>query len=185
MLARIFGSRTAKFEETSWQSGEARNVVKRRQLPIEELPERDEVLHTAYRYWHSIRQEGLLPARQNIDILEISKIIKHTHLVDVSSENSDEWGFRLVGAVIPQTWAWGVGRDKLGDCPWPPYRDMLLQDYGAVKFTGAPMYHEIAIRLDWVAHYYSRILLPLADDGRSVDNLMSCVVFRETPGLEL
>ena len=185
MLARIFGSRTSRIEEASWNTGATPNVVKRRQLPIEALPERDQVLDTAYRYWHSKRRQGLLPSRNDIDILEITKIIKHTHLIDVSSDKTDEWCFRVVGAVVPQTWQWGCGRDKISDCPWPPYRDMLLQDYGAVKFTGVPMYHEIAIRVDWVAYHYSRIVLPFADDGRGVDNLMSCVFHRDTPDLVL
>lgn len=185
MLARLFGSRAPRIEETSWDAGTTRNAVKRRQLPIEALAERDEVLDMAYRYWHSKRREGLLPARNDIDILEVSRIIKHTHLVDVSDENSDLWRFRLTGSVVPQTWPWGVGRDKISDCPWQPYREMLVEDYGTVKFTGAPMYHEIAARVDWVALTYSRIVLPLADDGRKVDNLMSCVVLRDTPGLAL
>ncbi len=185
MLARIFGARASRVEETSWNTGSTPNVVKRQQLPIETLPELDEVLHTAYHYWHSLRKEGLLPSRNDIDILEVSKIIKHTHLVDVSSEDPNTWSFRVTGSVVPQTWPWGVGRDKISECPWPPYREMLLQDYGAVKFTGAPMYHQISARVEWVALYYSRIVMPLADDGRSVDTLMSCVVLHDTPEIEL
>lgn len=183
MLARIFGSRAPHVEQAVRETGTTRDAICRRQLPIEELPTRDEVLDTAYRYWHSKRREGLLPSRNDIDILEVSKIIKHTHLVDVSNGNVELWYFRLTGSVVPQTWPWGVGRDKISDCPWQPYREMLQQDYGAVKFTGAPMYHEVAARVDWVPLSYARVIMPLANDGRTVDTLMSCVVLRDTPGL--
>lgn len=176
---------TANIEETSWTSGEAENVVKRRQLSLDLMPERDEVLYSAYEYWVSKRDGGLLPSRKDIDILDITRLIKHTHLIDVRDPDPDNWFFRLVGSIIPQSWEWGSGRDKLSDCPWPQYKDMLVQDYGTVKATGAPMYHEIAIRLDWVAYQYSRVMLPFADDGRAVDTLMSCVVHRALPDLQV
>ena len=176
---------SSEIEQTSWTSGSTKNVVKRRQLPLIEMPERDEVLNTAYHYWQSKRNGGLLPSRGSIDILEITRLIKHTHLIDVRDSDPDRWFFRLVGSIVPQTWGWGIGRDKLSDCPWPEYKAMLIQDYGTVKMTGVPMYHEIAIRVDWVAYQYSRVILPFAEDGRTVDALMSCVVHRPIPELQV
>lgn len=145
----------------------------------------DAVLEMAYRYWEEKRHGGLLPARSEIDVLEISKLIKNTHLIDVHDADSKEWHFRVVGSIVPQTWQWGCGQDKLSDCPWPAYLEMLIQDYGTVKSTGVPMYHEIAIRVDWVEYQYSRVVLPFAPAGRQVDTLMSCVFHRDTPDLKV
>lgn len=175
----------SKIEQASWTSGTAQNVVKRRQLPLDQMAERDDVLNNAYQYWQSKRAGGLLPSRGDIDILDITRLIKHTHLIDVRDPDPDNWYFRLVGSIVPQTWGWGIGRDKLSDCPWPQYKDMLVQDYGTVKATGVPMYHEIAIRVDWVGHQYARVILPFAEDGRAVDTVMSCVVHREVPDLRI
>ena len=172
-------------KETSRSSDTAQNVVKRRQLPLEAMATHDEVLQTAYQYWEAKREGGLLPARSGIDVLEIATLIKYTHLVDVQNPDPNEWRFRVVGSIVPQTWEWGTGQDKLSDCPWPPYLEMLIQDYGTVKSTGVPMYHEISIRVDWVNYQYSRVVLPFAPDGRQVDTLMSCVFHRETPDLKI
>ncbi len=185
MANRELGFEPHEIEESSWISGTAKNVVKRRQLPLEAMVAHDKVLEVAYRYWESKRHGGLLPARREIDVLEIRKLIKHTHLIDVQDSDAKEWRFRVVGSILPPTWEWGSGQDKLSDCPWPPYLEMLLQDYGTVKSTGVPMYHEIAIRVDWVEYRYSRVVLPFAPDGREVDTLMSCVFHRDIADLEL
>lgn len=178
------GFRSAAVEEISSSTGAARNVVRRRQIPLDAMQSLDEALHTAYAYWQSKRKGGLLPSRGDIDVLEIAKLIKNTHLIDVHSADPKEWCFRLVGSIIPQTWEWGSGRDKLVDCPWPAYKEMLFQDYGTVKATGVAMYHELVITVDWVEYQYARVVVPLADDGRHVDTLMSCVVHRPVPDLD-
>jgi len=176
--------RSAAVEEISSSAGAARNVVRRRQLPLEAMASFDEALNTALAYWQSKRHGGLLPSRKDIDVLEIAKLIKNTHLVDVSAADPKEWCFRIVGSIIPQNWEWGSGRDKLIDCPWPAYKDMLFQDYGTVKATGVPMYHELVITVDWLEYQYARVVMPLADDGRQVDTLMSCVFHRPVPELD-
>lgn len=183
MPTRDFDTQGSKAGQSSWTLETAQYVFKRRQLPLVEMAERDDVLNIAYQYWQSKRNGSLLPSRSDIDILEITRLIKYTHLVDVHDPDPDKWYFRLVGSIVPQTLGWPMGRDTLGTCPWPEYKSMAVQDYGTAKMTGVPMYHEFAIRIDWIAYQYSRVLLPFADDGRTVDTLMSCVVHRPVTDL--
>jgi signal transduction histidine kinase len=161
------------------------NVVRRLQHPLEAIADRDPELRAPYEYWAARRRGGLLPTREDIDILEIRPAVKMTHMVDVSSDDPDDWMFRIVGRVVPDTWNWSSGKPALRDCPWPPFRNMLHEDYGAVRFTGVPMYHELAARLDWVRYSYGRVILPLAKDGRRVDALMVCINMRDVANLEV
>jgi hypothetical protein len=160
------------------------NVVKRRQLPLQDIARLDPELGAPYEYWVSKRGHGLLPARKDIDILDIRPAVNITHLVNVSSEDPDDWTFLVVGPVAPRTWEWSSGRPAIRECPWPPFREMLFDDYGAARFSGAAMYHEVAARLDWIKYSYGRIILPLAKNGRKVDTLMVCINMRDVPGLE-
>lgn len=185
MPTRDIDTQGSKAGQSSWALETAQYIFKRRQLPLVEMAERDDVLNIAYQYWQSKRNGNLLPSRSNIDILEITRLIKHTHLIDVRDSDPENWFFRLVGSIVPQTLGWPIGRDTLSACPWPEYKAMLIQDYSTVKMTGVPMYQEFAIRIDWIAYQYSRVVLPFADDGRTVDTLMSCVVHRAIPDLQV
>lgn len=159
------------------------NAITRRQVPLDGLADRDELLNFAYEYWQSKRDGGLLPTRDSIDILDLRPVLKITHMVDVTSEVPEDWTFRVVGSVVPRDWDWSSGRPALSACPWPPFKQMLVEDYGSARFTGVPLYHEIAARVDWVEYTYSRIILTLADDGRNVNTLMVCINRREIPDL--
>ena len=159
------------------------DAIKRRELPLGQMPMLDHVLAAAYAYWHAKHQPPRLPARTDIDILEIPPLIKHLHIVDVSDRDPNEWRFRIVGAVVPKEFGWGFGRERVSGCPWPVYRQALLDDFGAVKETTRPLYQEVALRLDNRVFEYARVLMPLADDGYNTDTLMNCVVRRATPGL--
>ena len=174
----------------SWLALDARpepidtpDAVKRRELPLDRMPMQDGILATAYQYWTSKSRPSRLPSRGDIDILDIVSLIKHLHLVDVSEGDPNDWYFRIIGAVVPKTLGWDGGRDKVSSCPWPVYKEALLEDYATVKAIAAPLYQEVALRLDNHSYEYARLLLPLAADGRQVDALMSCVFLRATPGL--
>lgn len=185
MPTRDIDTQGSKAGQPPWAFGAAQYVFKRRQLPLVEMAERDDVLNVAYQYWQSKRNGDWLPSRSSIDILEITRLIKHTHLVDVSDSDPENWFFRLVGSIVPRTLRWPIGRDTLSSCPWPEYKAAVIQDYDTVRSTGTPMYQEFAIRLDWIAYQYSRVVLPFADDGRTIDTLMSCVVHRPIPDLQV
>jgi hypothetical protein len=73
----------------------------------------------------------------------------------------------------------------IADHPSEVYRRMAIEDYGAVAFTGTPAYHHVVALLDFVRYSYSRLILPLADDGRHVNMLMSGIVKRHFDDLRI
>jgi|GEM_PF-1007593 len=160
------------------------NAVKKRQVALSDIEARDEPLHFAYTYWEGKRKGGLLPCRNDIDILDLRPVLKNTHMVDVTNDDPEAWTFKVVSSVVPRDWEWLAGRPALSACPSVPLRTMMVEDYGAARFTGVPTYFEIAARVSWVEYTYSRIILPLSDDGRVVDTLMVCISRRDIPDLK-
>ena len=72
----------------------------------------------------------------------------------------------------------------LGACPWPILRNAVMRDYGDVVATGEPAYHLISHTIDYVRHSFARLLLPLAADGRHVNQLLVLINERRLPCLE-
>jgi len=50
--------------------------------------------------------------------------------------------------------------------------------------TGEPAYHLISHTVDYIRHSFARLLLPLAEDGRRVNQLLVFVNERRLPCLD-
>jgi len=152
-----------------------RDVVKRRRLSLSDIPPEDQKLLDAYRYWQSKRVNNLLPARKEIDILNLRPVLGRTHLIDVRTDNPADYRIKLYGSMVPI----GRGRDltnlPIGQYPSRAYSRALIEDYQQVCLTGVPCYQQVVASLDFVPYSYGRLILPLADDGRRVDTLLVCI----------
>ena len=153
----------------------AADTVTRRRLPLSEFAPQDQKLGEAYAYWQSKRRDGLLPSRRDIDILDLRPLMGWTHLVDTTSSTPAEYRYRLVGTAVRIEATQDFKDFRLGDYPSKIYRDSLLEDYGAVVFSGVPSLHHIVAVINYVSYNYTRLILPMADDWRHVDSLMVCV----------
>jgi len=157
------------------------DVVLRRPQPLASLPAADPELFQVFEYWQSRRQEGLLPRRKDIDVLQLKPVLGHTHLVDVSAQDPAEYRFRLYGSKVRLDRFRNYTNSKVGDYPSEPYRNALIEDYSSVVWTGTPLYQQVVARLQSIPYSYSRLLLPLAEDGRKVNMLVVCTRDRVYP----
>lgn len=155
-----------------------RDVVKRRRYALHQIPAEDGDLAMAYRYWDSLRQDGLLPARRDIDIVKLRPLASKLHLVDVYGDDQPRFRFRLYGSGIPLDGFRNYTSLEIEDYPSQAYSRSLIEDYSAVSFTGVPCYQHVVARIDFIGHSYSRLIAPLADDGRRVNALMVCIRLR-------
>ncbi len=156
------------------RSSPLEDVVLRRPQPLSSLESLDPELFQVFEYWQSRRQEGLLPRRKDIDVLQLKPVLGHTHLVDVSAQDPAEYRFRLYGSKVRLDRFRNYTNSKVGDYPSEPYRNALIEDYSSVVWTGTPLYQHIVARLQSIPYSYSRLLLPLAEDGRKVNMLVVC-----------
>ncbi len=151
------------------------DVVKRRRLALDQIPSEDAKLAGAHRYWESKRRDGLLPARRDLDVLDLRPLVGGIHLIDVTAEDPARFSFVLRGTALPDDIDRKVVTATVGSIASETYRQTLIEDYGAAAFSGVPSYHQVVAMIDCVRHSYSRLILPLAEDRRRVNVLMVCV----------
>jgi hypothetical protein len=160
------------------------DIYKRVRLPLDEIAPPDVKLAEMLGYWNGLRRGRQLPARSAIDPLMLKRMMGWTHIVDTTAENPAEYFYRLWGSSVRFDSGKDHTRMAVGGCPWPIVRDAIMQDYGSVVATGEPTYHLISHTINYVRQSIARLLLPLAKDGRRVDQLLVMVNERPLPAME-
>lgn len=151
----------------------------------------NEALRDVLRYWLEIHPRDRLPARADFDPVRVPRALRNVALTDVER---DPWRFRvrLMGTAVVQAF----GRDFTGR-----YLHEAIEGFEGshiqrhrieVAETGLPSYRHgfgtIPFKLDFAP--IERIYLPFADDGRTVDVILSMTIYmagepagRGSPGL--
>lgn len=161
---------------------DAVDVVLRRRVTLwEPTPVKDKTLMGLYRYWEALRPGGFLPSRAEFDMDKLRPVMGMASIVDVEFDDPLEFRIRLQGSRLPLKS--DHSKHSISDIRSPAYQEMLAIDYRAAKEIGAPAYHEIAARLDYLTHSYARLILPFAKDGRRVDQLYVCSTHVKFPDL--
>jgi hypothetical protein len=140
-------------------------------------------LRRFYDYWQGKRRGERLPGRQDIDPLEIPDLLPHISILDVvGTGTAMRFRFRLVGTANVRI----AGREYTG-----AFIDDVFEAEDAARMGAA--YREIVDRREphyWVNQAavrgnppvrYSRLMVPLATDGQTVDMLMGVFFFTDPP----
>jgi hypothetical protein len=130
-------------------------------------------LHRLYDYWQSRRRDGRLPARADIDPLDVPYMLGSLVLFDVLREPL-RFRYRLIGSKL--IGARHRGPDITGklidDHPDVEFRKQAAANLARVATTGRP----VAIHRDGVLDGRVRrndtLCLPLASDGAAVDVIL-------------
>jgi len=163
--------------------GEAADVVKRRRLPLSEIAPEDDKLAQALAYWQSKRRSDLLPSRKDIDIIDLRPLIGFMHVVDVLDAAAGRFKFRLHGTRVRL--GQSFSDNVVENISSKAMRDAAIEDYQSVCFTGVPCYQHVVALVDFIQYSYSRLILPMATDGRAVDGLILCINARKFPDFAL
>lgn len=135
-------------------------------------------------YWESKRRDGKLPARRDIDPLELPKVLLPQILLFevIRTPERLRFRFRLAGTAFSRL----VGRDVTGvifDELGPPERTAPVSEaLTAVVESGRPAYlaGRLTLRSDSFEHV-RRLGLPLASDGKTVDMILSMWLAQSRP----
>lgn len=146
-------------------------------------------IRALYEYWRCIRPAaGRLPARRHFDPMAVPRLLPNIWLLDVHNHPM-RFRYRLVGTYM----AIALGRDMTG-C-WfdelypefgpghPTYEDYkrLISERAILWRRGKPVF---ALHVERCAAL-ERIVLPLADDGVTVDMGLAMTVHYGVDGSEL
>ncbi|MDB5363773.1 MAG: hypothetical protein JWO51_5070 [Rhodospirillales bacterium] len=122
-------------------------------------------------YWEQKRAGDRLPARADIDPVDLKSLLGWLSLVDVRP-TGQRFQLRLLGSAHPPR-AFGPrhGQDISAMQP-EAYRDAVTAQYETALARRAPTLHENVLSFGSYRFRYQRIALPLAKDHVTPDMLM-------------
>jgi hypothetical protein len=157
---------------------QAGDTSKRLSLPLDAIAPEDAWFGRLLGLWREAQAGWRLPASELLDRYQALNIARgRVHIVETRAADPPGYRFRLWGEAVP----YGVGYSNLTLGQMPPglMRDGAVEDYWAVVTRGMPTYQLIQHAENGMAYSYARLLLPLAADGRQVDQLLVLINARE------
>ena len=143
----------------------------------------DDRLRDLYRYWAEKKHNRPLPARVDLDPMEIPQLLQNIVLVDVVGE-PPRFRYRLVGTAVIQALGWEITSRFIDELPLDQnYTEHLLSLYRTAVEERRPVYSEgdFAGRPFKGRWQSCRLLLPLSRDGEAIDMILVGQVFNEAP----
>ncbi len=124
-----------------------------------------------YDYWSGQRDSDKLPARGDIDPVDMRFILGHILIVDVLRDPLN-FQYRLVGSGISTDLGFDLTGQKLTEHPDPTYRRFATEIYTRVVETVTPLVVQVDAMIDGRIRRYEAVVLPLAVDGETVDAVL-------------
>lgn len=133
-------------------------------------------LSRLYDYWRSKCKDGTLPARRDIDPLEMPYALGWIVLLEVIDGGAD-FRFRLYGSKVRDftKYDW-TGRRWL-ELESQAWREDGYARLLSVVRSGLPRSSLRYIEWEHRSYAFESLILPLAADGRTVDQMMVGMVF--------
>ncbi len=127
-------------------------------------------------YWNQKRGTRPLPARRDIDPLELGFVLGDITLVDVMHDPL-RFRFRLDGTRHVQWYGFDMTGKMLDDYPDPEMRRIIEASYRDVVDSAQPAVRQRNLVADGRFFHYEALLLPMTVGGANVDMLLACIDF--------
>lgn len=141
---------------------------------------REPAIGWLYDYWLAKKGGHRFPARQDIDPLEMKVALGGISLFDVERDPL-RFRYRLIGADIVQRDGFDLTGRYLDELPLEQYRALIEGRLRLIMQNPAPLLVHNKQFYDQRWFDYEAIWLPLASDHVTVDILMACQIFADTP----
>ncbi len=138
-------------------------------------------LQRALSYWESKRGSRLMPARRDLDPIDIPDLLAFVVLTDVTHDPLD-FRYRLVGTGVVARSADDYTGMRLADLPGKGPGSMLWELRAAVVREQRPMLDDQTPYVGPAKNvrHIREIHMPLSADGKQVDMIFSVMEFDET-----
>lgn len=129
-------------------------------------------LRRLYDYWDSKRGGRKMPARADLDPLEMTFIIGNIILVDVIEGAPPRFRIRLHGTNLSQRIGFELTGKMLDELPETEFRALAQESFTRVVGDAEPRHGRRDRLIDGRPARYETVIMPLSGDGTSVDRLI-------------
>ncbi len=142
---------------------------------------RDNRLRSLFQYWSSKLRGRSMPARKDLDPLEMRPWLGNLVLVDFPGDPK-EYRIRLEGVNVVQFYGSSRTGRGIEAMTSELERQVVLPQYFSVVETKEPAYYEAEfISSEGVLTYQHKLVLPLSDDGERVNMTLAGIYFDRVP----
>lgn len=134
------------------------------------------LLRDLYAHWEARRGGRRYPSRADFDPVELRALLGNIILIDVLREPL-RFRFRLHGTRLAERVGYDLTGRMLDDLPDPEFREVARASFTAVAESGEPLIARRNRRLDSQRLRYETVMLPLSNDGRTVDMLLVALLY--------
>lgn len=138
-----------------------------------------------YEYWDAKRGRRLMPSRSDIDPAEIVAFLPSIIILDVVSQDPLRLRYRLVGTMEAEARGGDPTGKLVGEAFHGRSAQEVLENYRLIVTRAAPVYDGDYVSLpkpqDGALEEMGTILLPLSDDGHTVNKVVVFTALGQTP----
>jgi len=132
-------------------------------------------IRRVYEYWLSKRAGREMPAKTDIEPLELRDVLGYLCLLDVTEEAPPRFRFRVDGSSLASLTGFDLTGKYADDLPDPDYRAYVLKLYAQVVETRRPVFR--ANEEEWAGYGVraDSVTLPLSGDGKRVTGILDAI----------
>ena len=130
-------------------------------------------LRRFFGYWDGRRGQRMMPARSDIDPVEIPWMLGYVTLHD--ARPGQNFRFIIDGTRTAEMFGIDMTGRTVDEYPIPDIREMIRRTLATVVETRRPLRSDLDYGVKHQCWRYERLILPLGADGANVDMLMSAV----------
>jgi hypothetical protein len=134
-------------------------------------------LRRLYEYWCEKRGDRMMPARADLDPLDMTFVIGNIILVDVIAGSPPRFRVRLHGTNLVQRVGYELTGKMLDELPQTEFRKLAQESFTRVVTSAEPIAGKRDRVIDARFARYETIIMPLSGDGEFVDRLLVGLIY--------
>ncbi len=136
----------------------------------------DPRIHRIYAHWMDKRGSRPMPARQDIDAVDLTYCLGYVCLIEVLRDPGLRFRFRVDGSNLADLTGFEMTGKYADEIPDLGYRDLVVDLYGQVVSGKEPIFRREDESWNDTGMKIESISLPLSSDSQTVDYILELIV---------
>lgn len=130
------------------------------------------VFRACLEHWEAARGTRQMPSRQNVHPETIRAAIGYVGIIDVLRDGDRfDFRYRMFGTRMAEALGGDFTGRMIDEIKPAPYAAIMRRFYEETAIAREPKFHRVYFTHNEKQRIYSRLLLPLAEDGATTDRL--------------